>query len=144
MPIDVRIVSSDGKRKATVSPAGQLVTGRSDFSRPSFQNMNVDNTAFNFWEPIPHQQFVITGIRFKADQNVATNTNAEVIIYEASSLTSLTVDEVLYEDLIVRGQFSDFLPVELLVAEGKFVNGKTSDNTIPTNVVGYYIPALVL
>lgn len=93
-------------------------------------------------QPIVNQQFVITGLRFKADRDVSTTVDATVIIYEASSASTTTVDKIIHQELVIRGESVSLFPLNLLVSEGKFVNAKTDDDDIPMTIFGYYIPKL--
>lgn len=116
----------------------QNMVGR--FHQSQFMELNVINTAFNFYPPIANQQFVITGLTAKAGQAVSTSTNAIVIVYESNSASSTTPTKLLFETGMVRNDQFDLLPLKMLITEGKFINAKTTDDVIFMNIMGYYIP----
>ena len=78
----------------------------------------------------------------KADRNVSNTVDAIVEIYAASSNNTLTVDKTLHQESLSRGESSTFVPLNLIVAEGKFINGKTSDTNVPMTIMGYYVDAV--
>ncbi len=127
---------------AKVSSIGQLITAPFAYSLSQFNELAEDNTAYNFYPPIAGKQFVITGIRARADRDVSTTVDAIVIVYEASSLTSTTVDKTLHQEALVRGEAVPLLPLNSLVNPGKFINAKTTDDDIHMTIWGYYIPVL--
>ena len=108
--------------------------------KTKFQNMDATATAFSFFPPIAGQQFCITLMRYKAAQDVATNVDAAVIIYQDDEVggTAAAAADILHQDALVRGQDAT-LPALLLVDAGKFVNAKTSDATIPMTIMGHYV-----
>jgi hypothetical protein len=130
-----------GKSKACVSNAGQLITAPFAYDETKFLELDVINTAYNFYGPVAGQQFVITGLRAKADRGVSTNADATVIIYEASSDTTTTVDKILHQEAMVSGE-SVTMRMNIIVNEGKYVNAKTDDDDIHMTIMGYYVPAL--
>lgn len=124
---------------ARVSQYGELVIGRYAYDQSVYKELAVNDTAYNFYVPVGGQQFVITGIRLKADQQVSATVDAAVIVYEASAPDTTTVDKVLHQEALVRGESASLLPLNLLVSGGKFVNAKTSDDDIHMTIFGYYI-----
>jgi len=138
----IRLSIADALTKiaAKVTSIGQLVVAPFAYDEAKFQELDAVNTAFSFFPPIAGQQFVITGLRIKASRSVSTTVDASIIIYEGDSDATTTVDRTLYEDALVRGEFADFVPINILVNKAKFVNAKTSDATVFMNIVGYYIP----
>ena len=97
------------------------------------------NTAYNFYQPLPDKQFVVTSIFAYGDKEVASNTNATVEIYEASSTTETTVDKIIMQFEIGQNEFHPFTSLNLLVNEGKFINAKTTDDDVHMNILGYYV-----
>lgn len=143
MTTPVHIMNGRGpKNKAGVTSIGQLIVASFAYDDTVFIELAEPDTAYSFYRPLAGQQFVITGIRAKADRQVSPVTDAEVIIYEAGAADTLTVDKVLHEDALVAGEDVTLLPLNLLVNEGKFVNAKTSDDDIHMTIFGYYIPKL--
>ena len=135
-------VTGTHNRIAEVTALGQLVVAPLAYDDPAFKELAEPNTAYNFYKPISGQQFVITGIRAKADRQVSTTVDADVVVYEASaegSTAGLVVDRILHREAMVRGESFTLLPMNLLVNAGKFVNAKTTDDDIHMSIWGYYV-----
>jgi hypothetical protein len=118
-----------------------LAVGPLDYDQTKFRELNATGTAFNFYEPSPNHQFVITGMRIKANRSVSATVDAEIIIYEASSVDSIVVDKTLHEEALIRGEGANLFPVRILVAEGQCVNAKTSDASVFITILGFFIDA---
>jgi len=146
MTLPVKIEGHDHPKTtitaARVTKAGQLVVSSIAYDETEFIELAEDDTAYNFYKPLAGKQFVITGIRAKADRQVSNTVDATVIFYEASSAATTTVDKVLHEEALIRGEAVTLLPTNILVNEGKFINGKTSDDNIFVTIMGYFIPAV--
>lgn len=128
------------KNEARVTPLGQLVVAPLSYDEVEYRELAEPDTAYNFYKPKSGQQFVITGVRAKADRQVSTTVDADVVIYEASSESTTDVDKVLLRGAMVRAESITLLPMNVLVAPGKFVNAKTTDDDIHMNIMGYYVP----
>lgn len=138
MTIKVRLVGPNGEA-VTVTENGELVVGPVAYNDPKFLELAEPNTAYNFFVPIDGKQFLIAAIVAKADRDVSVSVDAQVIIYEASSKEELTVDKVLHQDAMVRGERFDFSFANVLVSKGKWVNAKTTDDDIHMTITGHYI-----
>jgi len=136
------VTSPDGKSYAIVTPNGEVVTRAIEYDEIKFIELAEPDTAFNFFRPIDTKQFVITSLNGKADQNVSVVADAELVIYEANSETSLTVDRILWEDALIRGDRTGLSPLNILVNKGKYINAKTTDDDIHLTITGYYINEL--
>ncbi len=112
------------------------------YDETSFKELDPANAGFNFYEPLPGKQFVITAVLLRADKDVSNVSDATVVIYEADSTDSITVDKTLIQFAVVRDVIITSTPLRILVAEGKFINGKTTDAGIHMTVTGYYIAKL--
>lgn len=112
------------------------------FDESEFKELNVVDTAFNFYGPKAGLQFLITVLRIKADRNVSNVTDAEVLIYEAASAITTTVDKVLHEEALIRGESATLNPLRILVRKGMFVNAKTTDTNIHMTIMGHYHPEI--
>lgn len=134
----------DGKSgfTARVTSLNQLVTAPFAYDEVVFKELDEPDTAYNFYKPVSGQQFVITGIRAKADRQVSTTVDADVVIYEAGSASTTTVDKVLHQEAMIRAESVTLLPMNVLVAAGKFVNAKTTDDDIYMTILGYYVPVV--
>ena len=136
--LNVRILAGDCVRFAKVTPQGALVVSKAEFDDASFKAMVVDNQVYNFYLPVVHRQLVITGMRLKADKDVSTSVTSTAIFYEADSATSTTVDKVLHQEALLKGDQASLFPMNLLVNEGKYVNGKVDDGGVHVTIFGYY------
>ena len=137
--LKVIIVDPDTGRRARVTSLGQLVVGARAYDESKFLVLDVIDTAYTFYEPKPGKQFVITGIRAKADRDVSNVTDADVVIYEAETLASISPRKILHQEAMIRGESFSLLPMNLLVAAGSWVNAKTTDEDIHMSIFGYYI-----
>ena len=141
-PIHIIDGSRGCRTKVRVTSIGQLVVSNYAYDLTKFNELAEPDTAYNFYKPRAGQQFVITGIRAKADRQVSTTVDAEVIIYEANSNDTITAMKILHEEAMVRGESVTLLPSNILVSQGSFVNAKTTDDDIFMTIMGYYIPVI--
>lgn len=140
MSIPVNIEFNGFKVKVTKS--GELVVAPLAYDETMFVELAEDDTAYNFYEPKPQKQFVITGVLAYGDKQVSAVTNATVIIYEADSIDTLTVDKVLLQFEIGQNQSIPISSLRTLVNVGKWINSKTDDDDIHMTIMGYYINKL--
>lgn len=140
MGIDVQIEFNG--RHAQVTESGELVVAPLKYDETQFVELAEPDTAYNFYEPVPSEQFVITGLNFKADRQVSTTVDAQVIIYEAVSIDTTAVAKVLFQEAMVRGERTGLSSLHILVNVGVWVNAKTDDDDIHMTIMGYYIPVL--
>ena len=140
MTTPTNIVDGSGsKSKAKVTNAGQLVTASLSYDLTIFNELGEINTAYNFYEPKAGCNFVITGVVAVADKQVSSAASADVVIYEAASAAATTVSKVLIQTAMVQDQIQIFLPINILVNEGVYINAKTTDDDIHMTIMGYYI-----
>lgn len=139
MPVNVVIQSGDCLKFAKVTSQGALVVSQGVFDETKFNELGVDDQVYNFYEPRVHEQFIITGILVFADKDVADNTDTVIIIYEASSASSSTVDKTLLQFGMGQLTVLSIVPLQLLINEGKFINAKASDTDIHMNIIGHYV-----
>lgn len=136
----VNIKDSDSGVKAKVTKFGQLVVAPLQYSTPVVNSLDVINTAFSFVEPQQDRSIVITDIVISADRNVGVN-GANVEIYEADAIDTITVDITILEVDMVKQTQLGLTGLNLLVPEGKFVNAKTNDVNILVTIMFYRVPA---
>ena len=139
MAIEVEVVSRSTGKQAEISPQGELIIRGFAYSESQFKNMDLINTAYNFFVAKAGQRFVITGVIVDANRNVGNN-GASVILYEAASATSITVAKTLYQFDMPKQTDKILLPLMTQTSEGVFVNGKTDDDDVLATIMGYYIP----
>lgn len=146
--LEVRIGDGAGKggRSAIVTSSGQLVVAPLHFDETKFQELSVADAIVNFYLPKPKQQFIITGMRIKANRAVSNTVDATIVIFEADSSTSGgaggTPDKVLHQEALIRGEGANLFPVNILVNEGAYINAKTDDASVFITIFGYYIEAI--
>ena len=138
MAIPVTIEGGASGRRADVTPDGALSVGR-PYNLVKFNELAAINTAYNFYQPLPEKQFVVTNIFAYGDKEVTAATNATVEVYEASSTTETTVDKIIMQFEIGRNEFHPFTNLNLLVSAGVFINAKTDDDDVHMNILGYYV-----
>lgn len=136
----VSIVDGCGSmRRATVSSTGALSVAPANYDETASQTMSSTATAFNFFEPNPSQQFVITGLLAFATKDVSDASDTIITVYEADQSTEITSTK----DLMVFGMGKltnlQLVPLNLLVNAGVYVNGKTDDATINMTLMGYFV-----
>lgn len=142
MSLPVSIVGTLTRFAAKVSSIGQLIVAPIAYDETQYMELAADNTAYNFYEPRVGKQFVISGIRARADRDVSTTVDAVVIIYEATAIDTTTVEKTLHQENLVRSESILLLPTNILVNEGKYINAKTTDDDIHMTIFGYYIDKL--
>ncbi len=108
------------------------------FSEAQFQEMNVVDTAFNFYSPKVGKRLVITGFIVETNKDIGPD-GASVVFYEADSADTLTVDKTVLQFAMTKNTNRDPLPLHLVITAGKFLNGKTNDATVLATVLGYEV-----
>ena len=136
--IPVYLAGSDGKQ-VTVNASGELQVVFGDYDLTKFNELDLVDTAYNYYGPRVGKQFVMTGMLCFADKEVSDTSDTVIIIYEASEPDTLTVDRVLLQFGMGKLTTMPFPNVRILVNEGAYVNAKTSDDDIHLNIVGHYI-----
>ena len=132
---------NSGVADVKVTRTGALVTSPFAYDQTKFGELGTADAAVNFYTPKFNQQFVISGVIATADKQVGAADDATVVIFEASNTTTATEDKVLLQFVLTQSQVVALLPLNILVAEGKFINAKTDNDDIHMNIFGYYIPA---
>ncbi|KKN35534.1 hypothetical protein LCGC14_0782680 [marine sediment metagenome] len=140
--LKVQIVGGGKGDVAKVTVGGELVIAPLGYDESKFVELAEDNTAYNFYAPKSGHQFIITGIRAKADRQVSPTVDAVVIVYEATSLDTTVVSKVLHQEAMVQGDNMSLLSMHAKVNPGVWVNAKTTDDDIHMTIWGYYIPEL--
>lgn len=141
MAVTFVLVGPNGK-EAQVTPSGELVIAPLHYDETKFNELAVDDTAYNFFGPLPSRQFVITGFIAVGDQQITANANANVIIYEAADTGTTSVDKILIQFVIKQDQDIPMAGLHVLVNAGKFINAKTDDDDVHLTLMGYYIEEL--
>ena len=148
MPIDVEIVDGRTGNRACITPLGELVVGGTNHSEPYTASATVINTGYNYTTlagtgivPVAGKRFVITSILIGCDRNVGATSGALINIYEAESPTSITSTKDIVKDIEIVKNERQFMNLDMIVTEGKWVNIKTDDNNVRSTIWGYYVNA---
>jgi len=138
MTIPVVLVDRNG-RSVIVNEVGEIRVADGDYDLTSFREMAADDTAYNFYTPRIGKQFVLTGLLCFADKDVNNASDTIIDIFEASTESTTTIDKTILE--FGMGQLSvlPFPNVRILVNEGVYINGKTSDDDVHLNIIGHFI-----
>ena len=123
--------------RVTVTPRHQLVVGPLEFSIPVQQDLDVVDTAFNFFEPVVGKILVITDIAINATKSASVN-GSVVEIYETDSIDSITPSVGTFKFDIARQQVIVISNLNLLGTEGRFLNAKCDSATVLVTVAGYF------
>lgn len=143
MPLKVLLIDGTGTgTSAKVTRSHELATASVEYEETEFKELAEKDTAYNFYEPLPQKQFIITGLRAKADKQVSSTVDAEVVIYEASSIDTTTIDKKLHQEAMVQGDSVTMTGLHVKVNAGKWINAKTTDDDIHITIMGYYVAAV--
>ena len=144
MTLPVRLIgrctTTSAENNASITSRGALVVAPYAYDLSSFKELADDNVPQNFYKPVPHKRFVLTGIIATADKQVGASDDATVTLYEASSPTATAQDKIIIEFVLTQSTVVSLLPLNIIVSEGKFVNGVTDNDDIHMNVMGYFVP----
>ena len=138
MSIPVRI--EDGGNQAKISQIGGLVTAPYDYDTVVAKTSAVDDTAVNFYPPLPNKQFVVTSVLLTADSNVVGSSVIDV--YEATSLSDTVIEKSILHIDLLKNEHRDIIGLNLLITAGKYLNLKADDSDVSATIMGYYIPKL--
>lgn len=137
--VDVNIQSGNGNgRTAIVTDIGQLVTAPIKYDETKFLELAEPDTAYNFYPPKGGEQFVVTGVLFRADKQVSSTVDATVVIYEATTALTVTVSKVTIQFAVVQGDIINATPLNILINEGRYLSAKTTDDDVHMTIMGYY------
>lgn len=142
MSLDVNIAGRGSTNTAAVSSNGQLIVSSYDYESTSATEMAIAATAYNYIEPKPGYQAVITGGILAASKNVSATTEADIEFYEAVSIGDNTVAKSLIQLTLLKQQQIGLGQRNILVNHGVWVNGKTSDAEIKVTLFYYYVPVI--
>ena len=138
--IQVNLIGGNAEHiPAGTTRNGELLVSPFAPSEGTFQDMAVDNQAYNFVLPEPGERFIITGLIVSTDRNVGIN-GAVVQFYEASSADTGSIDKVILRLDLPKNTPFVITGAHFAVTEGKFVNGKTDDNNALATIFGYQVP----
>jgi hypothetical protein len=136
--IPVQLVGRDGQL-VKVNAAGEVLVSNGPYDLAEFNELDLINTAYNFYGPKGQEQFVITGFLMYGDKQVSSSTNATVVIYEATAPDTTDESRVLVQVEVGQNQSIPFPNIRILCNKGVYVNAKTGDDDIHMTIFGYYV-----
>lgn len=137
--IGIKLIDGKGSNStAKVDPNGVVAVGPLKSSIPVFKQINIVDTAFNFFEAVGGMRFLITSVVINATRSTSVN-GSLVEIYEANSATSTVVVKDLLTIDIARSATVPILPLQLDVAPGAFINGKAGSVDVNVTIAGYFL-----
>ena len=124
-----------------VTEFGQLVVAPISFSAPVQAQIDTSATAFNLLGPTQDQQIVLTDIIITANRNVGVN-DATIDLYLADSpiTTVFTADDAVLSLEIEKNGKLVLTGLNLITAQGKWINAKSSDTDIFITLMYYRVP----
>lgn len=137
MPVQFQLVGRNN-RVVEVSPNGEVAVASLEYSTGKFNNMNVNDAAFNFHEPTAGKRFVVTGMIITTNRDVGVN-GAVIEFYETSAVDSTVVDKTVSRFDMVKNQNIPISGINIILAEGSFLNGKTDDASALVTITGYEV-----
>ncbi len=140
MPVKSLIIGNDGVQ-ADVTPNAELLVTTLATPEPTYILINLDNTAFNFFEPVGNMRFRIAGVLVKADRVVGVN-GAIVTIYESKEkegALALVEEKILWKSEVSKEQFAPPVPIHQ-ARSGFFINAKSDDSNIHITIYGNFVP----
>lgn len=139
MGIEAIIRDPREDRGVGVGIDGRLFTGPSSFSMTFNGELGTVDTPVNIVPAKASRQFIITDIILVGNKSINTNVDAVVTIYEASSATSATQDQVITTLPVARGGQITMNGIFLGGGEAVYINGTTSDDDVFVSIFGFYV-----
>lgn len=142
MTLNVHIGSGDGKGGVLkVTPQGEMAVSRYGYDETEFRLLDSPGVAYNFYGPRAGYGFVITVIRARANRQVSTTVDADVVVFEnATGPDQVAQEKVIHQEALVRGENFTLMGLNYRVTEGRWVNATTTDDDVTMTIMGYYIP----
>lgn len=128
------------KYAAKITKAGQVTVSTFDYDETEFKTLDVVDAAYNFYAPKVKHNFIITGILAFADKDISDANDTVITIYEGASAETTTVKKTLLQFGMGKLTTLPFVPLNIKVNPGVWVNAKTGDDDIHMTIMGYYIP----
>lgn len=135
----IEVVLTNGTRRVGINAAGEMQITNGPYDLAVFKELAEDDTAYCFYPPNGKNQFVMTGFLIYGDKQVSSQTNATVIIYEASAPDSATVDKIIVQLEVGQNQSIPFPNIRILTNVGVYINAKTDDDDIHMTIFGHYV-----
>lgn len=134
------IVGDGDETRVKVTRFGQLVTAPLAYSEPVLVEMSSVGQVYNLAEPIAGESIVITDIIVSANKQVSNTTPADVRLYESDGIDSTTVIKGIVAPQLTGSSNVDYIGLNMLVPEGRWINATTDDATILLTIMYYRVP----
>lgn len=129
---------TDSEGKAVAVGDGGTLTIATIFDDIEFNAMEVANQAYSYYLPLAGSRFILTGVVATADKDVTAD--ATIVVYEADSPESTTVDKTLFQFVLLKNQQLVIPNFLIKVTPSVWVNGKTDDDDVYMSVIGHFVP----
>ena len=139
MAIDVIVVGPEGS-PAKFNAQGELVVGPCCYDETQFTTLDTDDQGYTFFGPKVGFSFVMRGALVFADKDVSDSDDTIVVIYESAAEDSATASKILFQFGMGRLTSLPLFPLNILVAEGVYLNAKSGDDDIHLTITGHYTP----
>lgn len=130
-----------GSTPVSSSKIGQLITSPFSYDLVEAILLDVDDQVYNFYKPRVGKSFVITGIILNATK--AVTADCIVDVYAGTSIDDSDITDNVFQVEMLKNSSLPLLGLNILVAEGKWVNAKTDDDDVFCTIMGYYVPSVV-
>ena len=135
-----RCTTTSNSNQASITSQGALVVAPYAYNESVFKELGTDDAGFTFYNPVVGRRFILDGFLAYGDKQVASVTNATVVIFEATSKDSSTVSKILFQFEIGQNQSISFSGTNIRAREGFFINAKTDDDDVHMTILGYFVP----
>ena len=142
--INIKIKDSDSGDTGRVTPRGQVVVAPLEYSKFYLGATASNNVAVNIVGPKTGRLFVIDSIVLSADRSIGA-TGVIIDIFESTTgPTGATVDVQIIQQEMIKQSALAIPDLNILVAEGSWVNLKSDDVIVRCNISGYYVKAAIV
>ena len=138
MGIDAKIVGTHG-RSPTITEYGQLVVGPIAYSKSSVVVINATGTGFMAIPPVAGHKIVLTSAFVRADKNVSSTIESDILVYESKTNTGTTSYSDILNIGLIKQQFVN-IPMSYISSEGTWILCSASDATVDISLFYYYVP----
>ena len=135
MPLAVNIAGRDGLLANVVE--GGSISFAPIPDEIQFKLLDVNDTPYNFYQPLAGSRFILTGVVATAAAGVVGTST--VIVYEAVAPDTATVAKTLFQFVLLKNQQLVIPNFQLKVNPGVWINAKADDTDVHMSVVGHFV-----
>lgn len=144
MSIKVQITGGRDGTSVDVSGHHQLITSDVKYSNSYLGDLGTANVAVNLIWPKANHIFVVTACILTGNKSIDPNTDATVIVYEATTDITATVTETILQVQLPRSEHIILTGLNLITRmPSSYINAKTDDDDVNVVLMGYYLEAAV-